>query len=115
MFFYSYCPCRMLESELSRLRYRDPVKSCELPEEDIVFDETGILQISLLNTDAIFAFLELCSIGDIGVLMFVFGGLRVCMCAHIHIQKYVPQKTTLGLMEEQRFTCVLITGISSPA
>ena len=38
----------MLESELSRLRYRDPVKSCELPEEDIVFDETGNVYILYL-------------------------------------------------------------------
>ena len=42
VYIYQFCffP-RVLESELSRLKYRDPVKSCELPEEDIVFDETG--------------------------------------------------------------------------
>ncbi|XP_072039925.1 LOW QUALITY PROTEIN: uncharacterized protein [Amphiura filiformis] len=34
---------KMLESELSRLKYRDPVQSCELPEEDIIFDETAVL------------------------------------------------------------------------
>jgi hypothetical protein len=39
------CPfvvyCRHLESELGRLKQTDPVKSCELPIEDVVFNEDG--------------------------------------------------------------------------
>ncbi|XP_033105975.1 uncharacterized protein LOC117108132 [Anneissia japonica] len=34
---------RMLESELSRLKHRDPVKTCELSEEDINFSDKDII------------------------------------------------------------------------
>ncbi|XP_071951805.1 uncharacterized protein [Antedon mediterranea] len=34
---------RVLESELSRLKHRDPVKTCELSQEDITFSEEDII------------------------------------------------------------------------
>ena len=55
----SYCPgmiqlftlvlCRLLESELSRLRHRDPVRSCELPEGDILYHHEGTIYHSLYD------------------------------------------------------------------
>ena len=32
---------RHLESELGRLKYKDPLRSCEIPMEDFTFNENG--------------------------------------------------------------------------
>lgn len=39
---YDFPPFRHLESELSRLKHKDPLRTCEVRSVDIILDERGL-------------------------------------------------------------------------
>lgn len=47
LFFVVVYICRHLESELSRLKHKDPLRTFEIPEIDIIFQESGIMAVHL--------------------------------------------------------------------